>query len=184
MGWQEFAWSRLLNPAAGSLIVLTVGCLAARFCRQPVRRARIVVLTILGAIAAPCLGALPLTPRWSAGLLSPTPRAANPQNVIAAPSATTATNVSPFSQPPTIFASESANSPPATKPADVKASAATGLKPAQPSRSATPPVATLILAAYAAGAVGFAAWWAFGQLLLWRITRSARPAPQSVRDTR
>ena len=69
MDWQILAWSRLADAAAGGLIVLAVGSLAARLCRQPVRRARLVVLTLLGARGRPCLGALPVAPRWSAGLL-------------------------------------------------------------------------------------------------------------------
>ena len=51
-----------------------VGSLAARLCRQPVRRARIVVLTLLGGFAVPWLGALPIAPRWTAGIVLPAPR--------------------------------------------------------------------------------------------------------------
>ena len=40
----------------------------------------------------------------------------------------------------------------------------------------------LIPVAYAAVAAGLAAWWLFGQLVLWRATRQARPAPEVVRD--
>ena len=69
MDWQMLAWSRLADAAAGGLIVLAIGSLAARLCRQPVRRAWIVVLTLLGGMAVPCLSALPVAPRWSAGLL-------------------------------------------------------------------------------------------------------------------
>ena len=69
MDWQMLAWSRLADAAAGGLIVLAVGSLAARLCRQPVRRARLVVLSLLGGMAVPALGALPVAPRWSAGLL-------------------------------------------------------------------------------------------------------------------
>ena len=31
-------------------------------------------------------------------------------------------------------------------------------------------------------AAGLAAWWLFGQLVLWRATRQARPAPQGIRE--
>ncbi len=83
MMWQIFAWSRLADAAAGGLIVLAVGSLAARLCRQPVRRARLVVLTLIGAVAVPGLGALPIAPRWSAGLLpapAPPPHHARPDD--------------------------------------------------------------------------------------------------------
>ena len=69
MEWQILAWGRLANAAAGGLIVLAVGSLAAWLCRQPVRRARLVVLTLVGGVAVPWLGALPVAPRWSTGLL-------------------------------------------------------------------------------------------------------------------
>ena len=67
MDWQILAWGRLADAAAGGLIVLAVGSLAARLCRQPVRRARLVVLTLLGGVAVPCLGALPVAPRGRPG---------------------------------------------------------------------------------------------------------------------
>ena len=54
MDWQVLAWRRLADAAAGGLIVLAVGSLAA-LCRQPVRRARLIVLTLLGAFAVPWL---------------------------------------------------------------------------------------------------------------------------------
>ena len=38
MEWQILVWGRLVDAAAGVLIVLTVGSLAARLCRQPARR--------------------------------------------------------------------------------------------------------------------------------------------------
>src|SRR4051812_18230979 len=38
MGWTILASGRLADAAAGSLMVLAVGSLAARLCRQPVRR--------------------------------------------------------------------------------------------------------------------------------------------------
>src|SRR5438270_10574033 len=79
MEWQVLAWSRLADAAAGGLMVLAVGSLAARLCRQPVRRARLVVLTLLGAVAVPWLGALPLAPRWSARILpAPAPLRSRP----------------------------------------------------------------------------------------------------------
>ena len=68
MDWQVLTGGRLADAAAGGLIVLAAGSLAARLCRQPVRRARLIVLSLLGAMAVPALGALPVAPRWSAGL--------------------------------------------------------------------------------------------------------------------
>src|SRR6516165_1375502 len=86
MEWQILAWGRLLNAAAGGLMVLAVGSLAARTCRQPVRRARLVVLTLIGGLTVPVLGALSIVPRWSTGLLpAPTPvRSVDPKEPVAA----------------------------------------------------------------------------------------------------
>ena len=58
----------LAQAAAGGLIVLALGSLAARGCRQPVERIRIVLLTILTAVAVPCVGMLPIAPKWSVGV--------------------------------------------------------------------------------------------------------------------
>ena len=68
MDWQVLNASRLADAAVGALIVLAAGSLAARLCRQPVRRVRLVVLSLFGAMAVPALGALPVAPRWSVGL--------------------------------------------------------------------------------------------------------------------
>jgi protocatechuate 3,4-dioxygenase beta subunit len=39
-----------------------------------------------------------------------------------------------------------------------------------------------LLGCYLAVAAGLAAWWLVGQVLLWRVTRAARPVPGAVRD--
>ena len=39
-----------------------------------------------------------------------------------------------------------------------------------------------MLGLYAAAMAGFSAWWFFGQFMLWRVTRAARPVPSAVRD--
>jgi hypothetical protein len=58
------AWQWLIHSAVSGLVVLALGCLAAHLCRQPVRRARIIMLTLLGALLVPWLGTLPLAPKW------------------------------------------------------------------------------------------------------------------------
>ncbi len=40
----------------------------------------------------------------------------------------------------------------------------------------------LILVAYASTSAALLAWWFLGQALLWRVTRSARPARRAVSD--
>jgi purine nucleoside permease len=70
MAGYDFAWRWLAHAAVGGLIVLALGSLAAKLCRQPVRRARVVILTLLGAFAVPWLGTLSFAPKWSAGSAS------------------------------------------------------------------------------------------------------------------
>ena len=69
MAGYDFAWRWLAHAAVGGLIVLALGSLAARLCSQPVRRARVVVLTLLEAFAVPWLGTLPIAPRGPQVLL-------------------------------------------------------------------------------------------------------------------
>ena len=67
----------LADAAAGGLIVLAFGSLAARLCRQPVQRARVVVLTLVAGFAVPWLGALPdrapMVGRFPAAVVSAAP---------------------------------------------------------------------------------------------------------------
>ena len=75
MAWQVSIWNSLVQTALGGLIVFTMGGLAVRFCRQPVRRVRLVVLTLLaypdGALARhiPLPIRFPVVPRWLTGRL-------------------------------------------------------------------------------------------------------------------
>ena len=79
MDWQILTWSRLADAAAGGLIVLAVGSLAARLCRQPVRRARLIVLTLLGGVAVPCPG----RPAGRPSVVGRAPRRRRPRSSLA-----------------------------------------------------------------------------------------------------
>ena len=68
MAWTTLVWRWWVEAALGGTVVLALGSIAVKACRQPVQRARIVVLTVLGCFLAPWLGSLPFAPRWSAGL--------------------------------------------------------------------------------------------------------------------
>jgi protocatechuate 3,4-dioxygenase beta subunit len=184
MGWQILAWVRPADVAAGVLIVLAAGSLAAFLCRQPVRRARLVVLTLLGGVAVPCLGALPVAPRWSAGLL-PATAPLRPRPDDGAP-----VGLGRRLPPP-----EAAGSRDAPELAERPGEAPTGaarpdlalapsgpVKPSPGLRWTVPPARTVLLGCYFAAAAGFAAWWLVGQVVLWWVTRAARPAPGAVRD--
>jgi beta-lactamase regulating signal transducer with metallopeptidase domain/uncharacterized GH25 family protein len=174
----------LADSAAGSLIVLAAGTVAAGLCRQPVQRARVVILALLAAFAVPLIGAIPFAPKWSASLLPAPAEVAAPREFVASPAPTA--------------------SPATVDPAPRRAPGAAdipraGLPPraARPERKAAnlgPPVVHgavrlampswrfVAVVVYLALSAILAAWWLIGQLLLWRIRRAARPVPLRVRD--
>ncbi len=184
MDWQVLTQSRLADAAAGSLIVLAAGSLAARLCRQPVRRVRLIVLSMLGALAVPALGALPVAPRWSAGL------PAVPAAILARADHAAPADAGSRPHPPGTTISRVALGPfepPGEMPTG-HARTGSALAPSGPVASAPaarwllPSAGTALLGSYVAVAAWFAAWWLVGQLLLWRVTRSARPIPGAIRD--
>jgi beta-lactamase regulating signal transducer with metallopeptidase domain/uncharacterized GH25 family protein len=182
MDGYDLAWRWLAHAAVGGLIVLTVGSLAAKLCRQPVQRARLVVLTLLGAFAVPWLGALPIAPRWSAGFVLATPPA----------SAVSRDEIPAVKSPaPPLAPIEPARGPIAlqgSRPgmrSTVQHSTrevADFASKSRPSRLTSLSWTTLALTAYAALSAGWATWWLLGQILLWRITRSARPVPPEIHN--
>jgi beta-lactamase regulating signal transducer with metallopeptidase domain len=176
MTWIDLAWPWLERAAVGALIVLTLGSLATALCRQPVRRARLVELTLLGSLLVPWLGMLPAMPRWSLGLL-PTRVPTGPASRKAAPVESIPTAVR--------RAIPAADGPADSKPIAKLA----GLQDVNRARSVpvphSPPYTIswlhLFVFAYLAGSAGFVSWWVLGQGLLWRLAREARPARASVR---
>jgi protocatechuate 3,4-dioxygenase beta subunit len=183
MDGQVLAWGRLADVAAGGLIVLAAGSLAARLCRQPARRAWLIVLTLLGAMAVPALDALPVPTRWSAGLLPP------PAPVPSRPDAE-APAVASRPDPP--GAAAWGDPPrPVEGPGEASIDAVPSMPmpvppgPVRPSperRWVFPWAQAVFIGAYLVFAAGWAAWWLVGQVMLWRLTRTARPVPGAVRD--
>jgi beta-lactamase regulating signal transducer with metallopeptidase domain len=164
--------------------VLALGSLAAKLCRQPVRRARVVMLTLLVAFAVPWLGALSFAPKWSAGFVIASPAARVPSmvNTLTAPAhATLRTSIETPRGPVALEAGDAPLSQRLERPT---------LQPADGRRVAqswalwltTRPWDTFVLAAYTAMSAGLAAWWLLGQFLLWRITRNAQPVPLAIRE--
>ena len=184
MQWHNFAWDRLADAAVGGLVVLALGSLAARLCRQPVRAHRLVILTLFGGVAVPLLGALSLAPTWSVGLIpAPAPVPARLESAVT-------TGASSRLRSP-IAAESSAARALAERPEEMSAPAAApalsftaSSAPAQPvagRRWAVPAAGTLLVGCYLAVAAAFAACWIVGQVLLWWVTRSARPVRAEVR---
>src|SRR5262249_6387979 len=150
--------------AAGGLIVLAAGSLADRLCRQPVRRARLIVLSILGAMAVPALGALPVAPPGTVGL----PAAPGAVLTRAAPAAPAETG-----RP--LHPAGSTGSRVALQPIEQPGEISTGHARTGPSLASSGPVAsasaarwhlpsrrTVLLGSYFAVAAGLAAWWLVG----------------------
>ncbi len=184
MAWITLVWDWWITAALGGTVVLALGTLAARASRQPVQRARIVVLTVLGCLLAPGLGSLPFAPRWSANLPSIVGDLGGP------------------GLPPARSAEIPATRLPAARAVDLGAGPGVPtvpgpIAPGRPdgaSRRAAPlpdPRAPrlpsisrggLALLAYVASTTGLAAWWLLGQGMLLRVARSARPAPARVRE--
>jgi hypothetical protein len=73
MAWHVPVFHWLVNAAMGGLLFLAAACLAVRCCRQPVRRLRLIELTLLGCLLLPWLNRVPGFPHWSAGLLEVPP---------------------------------------------------------------------------------------------------------------
>ena len=184
MRFQSLDLDWLANAAAGSLIILAVGSLAARLCRQPVRRARLVVLTIFGALALPWLALVPVVPRWSTRIL-PASAALRPGGTDRAVAAELPVHQSETgsgtnqNREPTKLASETRAFWTEHRPAVIAPASSIAV---HISHWSIPTVRTLVLASYAGVMTAMAAWWLFGQVLLWRVTRAARPVPAEVRD--
>lgn len=138
MAWPTWVGESLADGAAGSLLVLAAGSLAARLCRQPVRRARLVMLTLLGALIVPGLGALPVAPRWSARVLPPRPGVGREPPAPVAPEAVRPAVAE--ARPPLAATSESfgVGGPPAARPAAIQPGAA---RPDVSARPAATPLA-------------------------------------------
>src|SRR3989440_12279745 len=73
MTWHTPVWNWLAHAALGGFVILVLGGLAVRLCREPARRIRLIELTLLGVLLVPWLSRLPGTPRWSLGWLSESP---------------------------------------------------------------------------------------------------------------
>src|SRR5258708_36432044 len=70
MAWYIPIQQWLAHAALGGFLFLGLGCLAVRFCRQPVRQLRLIELTLLGCLVLPWLALAPALPHFSLGWLN------------------------------------------------------------------------------------------------------------------
>ncbi len=190
MSWHVALWYWLAHAALGGSVVLAVGALALRLSRQPVRRVRIIELTLLACLVVPWLSRVPGLPHWSAGLLGePVPvKTAEPDET---PAATSFAAAGPHLLPPE-QPSDQLSPPPVVAPATTlpaEAASFVETNPPQPEHSAAgvgplPWLAwSLLVAAAYLGAVALLALrWFVGLLQLRRLHRSARPITPEVAD--
>jgi len=180
----DFASRWLALAAVSGFIVMALGSLAAKLCHQPVRRARLIGLTLIVAFGVPWLGILPITPKWSAGFVLAVPSFSSPASVDVPTARRLLVMPASIKLPGRLVAPDGGDARPRQH---IEIPARLAVDTQQPvgswlSRLAALPWRAFALSAYVAAAAGLAAWWLLGQVLLWRITRAARPAPSEVRE--
>ncbi len=179
MAWEIIAWDWLVHSAVAGLIILGLGSAAVSICRQPVIRNRLILWTILGAVAVPWVGLLTVVPRWSVGL----PRARAIETKII-------TSPLPVAGPGWARRTASIAPEPHDRAGAIGQSRDTVPRPTSGAGTSATEVAgsgmfswrlTLVLAHFAIS-TALAAWWSIGQIVLFRLTSSARLVPQAVRN--
>jgi beta-lactamase regulating signal transducer with metallopeptidase domain/protocatechuate 3,4-dioxygenase beta subunit len=189
MAWHMAVSNWLAHAALGGFLILALGCAAVYFCRQPVRRLRLIELTLFGGLLVPWLSLLPGLPHWSLGWLDPTPPA--PAEV-APTDARPETYPSANPQPNGLLAAKvlavKEDTPAAAAPQEPTSSASPAPAPErsvvepEPARSEPVAVSLWIALAYACVVAGFMVWWLGGIAQLVRLRTSAVQAPQHVID--
>ena len=175
MAWAASAWDLLLQSAAGGLVVLALGAAAVRICRQPVRRARLIVLAIAGALVVPCLGSIGIALPVPLGIPSRASLAGGPSSPAAALPAWVPSRALDRPGSAAVADQSIAGRPPAIREGRRAAWISVVL-----STIADLQWRRLVLVAYTTASTGLLAWWVFGQAVLWHLTRGARPAPRAV----
>ena len=179
MSWHTLFCNWLAHAVLAGSVILVVGCLVVRLCRQPARKLRLAELTLLGCLLAPWLSGLPGLPRWHLAWLGqsaseqPTPVAAEEP----AGGGSTPPGPSPL---PAATAQAAAPSVPKTALAPPQSPQQSEL----PVEAAAPrgriSVPALIVFAYAVVACWLLGRWLVGVVQLVRLCRGAGPTPPVV----
>jgi beta-lactamase regulating signal transducer with metallopeptidase domain len=185
MAWQSSFLYWLAHAALGAFLLLAVGCLAVRLCRQPVRRQRLAELTLLGCLLVPWLNLVPGLPHYALGWLE----ASRAEPAVSAPGA------DQFA--PLVVAPAPAKSPASRDAAVVqRAEDATRVSPATPPLESAPvveapkrksvaaahPASLLLVLLYLGLTTAFVLWWLVGVVRLRHLFHSTYPASVAVAE--
>jgi beta-lactamase regulating signal transducer with metallopeptidase domain len=181
MAWQTGFLDWLAHAALGSFLLLAVGCLAVRLCRQPVRRLRLAELTLLGCLLAPWLNLVPGLPHYALGWLESTPavstlRADQPAPLVVVPVSTTSSLSQNAADQQAKDAPPVASAIPPSEPAPVVE--APQSEPVARSHSAS----LLLVPLYLGLTSSFVLWWLAGLVKLRHLCRSTYLAPAAVTE--
>jgi beta-lactamase regulating signal transducer with metallopeptidase domain len=186
MAWHVSVLQWLVHAAVGGCLFLGVGCLAVHFCRQPVRRLRLIEFTLVGSLLVPWLSQLPALPHWSLGWLNLT--ASTVEEAPAAPTeeatvAQSGTLPTPIMRPALLnvnsvepVANSPSSAPVAPLPPENETSTAV------PSAVAGIDTPFVVVLAYGCVVFGFFVWWMAGVVQLIRLHHSAYAVSQVVAD--
>jgi beta-lactamase regulating signal transducer with metallopeptidase domain/protocatechuate 3,4-dioxygenase beta subunit len=172
MAWHLGVSNWLAHAAVGGTLILGVGFVAVLLCRQPIRRIRLIELTLLGAVAVPVLNQAPWLPRWWTGLLPfSSSERRSPEIEV------------PPSQPAAAASDVFMAAPLAQAPADQTNTALpSAALPANEAPTPAVSLAALIALAYGLIVTAFLAWYGAGVLRLVWLYRSTYAVPGHVLD--
>ena len=167
MQWHVFIYDWLMQASLSTLLVLLAGAVAVLCVRQPVRRIRLIELTLIGCLIVPWLGLIPGYPR------------------LFVPGWPTATDQLPtgsgessrLPNPRLLDSFSSEHSPPVNSTDNESAPAHTYTISGLSRKDAR----LWIVTAYLTGVAAMSLWWVIGLFGLIRAVWSARPASRQCR---
>ncbi len=209
MAWYIPIQQWLAHAALGGFLFLGLGCLAVRFCRQPVRQLRLIELTLLGCLLLPWLALAPALPHFSLGWLNvdqphPTARPISLEDNVSTQSLEGTPPDAPVaSGAKTLIAAKKTNEEGAGQvqpirmaapPKQAGSSIQAGSAPQPPSTSFLPAseaehsgawsleTPALLVVGYGAIVAGFFVWWLAGVVQLLRLKHSTYPVTEAVAE--
>ena len=169
----DFIALGVAHAALGGTLLLTIGLVAAFFCRQPIHRIRLIELTLGAALALPILSQIAWLPHWSVGTILSTPPALVERHASPAALSTTAP-VSPMAIEPSAVGDSGSSILTESDSGPDRAVAATETSQWTPLE--------LLVAGYGLGLIAIAVLYSIGLSRVLRLYRSTTPVPSHVRE--